>query len=154
MIKISTVPVQHRCPTFSIGDCTYLLALQLSDGSVQVAHEDGQELVDQGLGRNSWLEEFGGLAQGVQSSVVDQGVGRQDPVQDGLDKLVKVVGLDVLGAPLDAHSHGVVGSSYLQKTEKTKKIQPTSTSDKTAEIFLCPINLTNKKMCLETKFQK
>ena len=25
MTKISTVPVHHRCPTFSIGDCTYLL---------------------------------------------------------------------------------------------------------------------------------
>ena len=23
MTKISTVPVQHRCPTFSIGDCTF-----------------------------------------------------------------------------------------------------------------------------------
>ena len=99
----------------------YLLALKLSDGSVQVSYEYGQELVDQGLGRNSWLEEFGGLAQGVQGSVADQGVARLDTVQDGLDKLVKVVGLDVLGAPLDAHSHGVVGSSYLQKTEKRRK---------------------------------
>ena len=85
-----------------------------------MAYEDGQELVDQGLGRDSRLEEFGGLAQGVQGSVADQVVARLDPVQDGLDKLVKVVGLDVLGATLDAHSHGVVGSSYLQKkTEKT-----------------------------------
>ena len=86
-----------------------------------MAYEHGQELVDQGPGQNSWLEEFGVLAQGVQGSVADQGVGRLDPVQDGLDKLVKVVGLDVLGASLDAHGHGVVGSSYLQKTEKRRK---------------------------------